>query len=118
MSIAFAIKGLSVQAISHNEIAVLLECETLEEAKQLDYALDGYSIGWDDKNEDNVSFFLRAPRIGSYQFDVDIRQTKLIKDATLLCAAYRLETGQLEPLPSRLLNLIYPPKNQRPTSVS
>jgi hypothetical protein len=109
MSIAFAIKGISVKLISQDELAMLIECETDREAQQLDYALDGCSIGIYDKEGDYISLAIRAPRLGSYQLDVKKSVLSQIKKATVLCAAYWNQTGQLEALSPHPLILRLPP---------
>lgn len=103
------ITKLTIKRISQDEIAILLIVEDATNAQRLDFAIDEYSLAWNYKNEEFVTFYLRAPRLGSYSFDVDKRETFLLPSANVLCVAYRLETGQLECLPPRQLNLVSPP---------
>ena len=100
MTIGAAIKRIAVARISQDEIGILLACETATEAQRLDFALDGYTVDWNNSTSD---FFLKSPRLGSYRFKIGETTASMLNSANVFCAAYPLETGQLESLPPRQL---------------
>jgi excisionase family DNA binding protein len=99
------IVDVSVRGISQNEFALLLECETVLLANNLDLMLDDYSIRWEKEGE-RVIITLKSPKIGSYSTDAKLSIWDNLSKVNCISTAFRDASGQLDYTEPRPLNLI------------